>query len=172
VRISIEEQAAILGCKEDIHVIWQDKSKAYVDSYVELEILENCYLPFVKRETQANGGLVPDFLLQQDNFKPHKSADALRYLKEQRNTYSLFAPSEQTPFVQMVDDNCGKLLRHDAYLAFDDWEYGLDLDDDSYKKPTASQQRQLLYGFVSKAVQNWEIAHLEVGLRAAQRYDY
>jgi hypothetical protein len=134
-----------------------------------LEILEHCYYPFVKRERQANGGETPEFILQQDNFRPHKSAEALRYLREDCNTYSLFTPPEQTPFVQMVDDNCGKILRNDAYLAFDDWEFEQDLDDDTFVKPTASQQRQLLYSFVTKAVKSWS-DHADVGLKAATRY--
>jgi hypothetical protein len=75
----------------------------------------------------------------------------LRFLKVECLTYTVFLPSEHTPYIQQIDDNCGKLFRERIYEKYDAWVSEFSVTE----KLTASSVRQKLIQWTSDAALHW-----------------
>jgi hypothetical protein len=72
-------------------------------------------------------------------------------LKEQCQTFAVYLPSEHTPYIQQVDDNCGKLFRDEIYKCYDKWVENFSTS----VKLTASTVRQKLIEWTASAAIHW-----------------
>lgn len=157
--LSTGEKEAIKQHEASVFVSYQPKG--YKDERTEIRILQNVYKKEVKNRATEK---IQEFLLIQDNLAAHKTQSALKYtprfvfvlndfrlLSSECNTYSVFLPSNHTPFIQAIDDNVGKLFREEIYKLYDQWV-------DSYSKDVKLSARTIrckLIEWTAQAGHTW-----------------
>ncbi len=119
------EQDVINKFKDTVLVAWQEN--AWNDSNCERLLLEKTWKPYVVKQ-KALVDYNAEFLMTHDNLSTHKMPSILKFMKEETDTFSLFLPPNTTEFLQLIDDNIGKITRSFIYDEYEEYEKNFDWD--------------------------------------------
>jgi hypothetical protein len=147
------------------------QKKAWMDGQVLAAITRDCYLPMIRKLWIQDGVDCLESLLQLDNGPGRGDEKFLRILKENCKSYLQKSPPLQTGFVQMIDDNCGRIFRD---LACDCIESVVEeLSVDAVASFTAEKKRELMVKGAQYAFEKWmdpnNDHYRQIGIRSALR---
>jgi hypothetical protein len=153
------------------HVTVYFQPKAWMDGMVMSAITREVFKPMLQDLWAADGVDFSESLLQLDNGPGRTDESFLRELKENCHTYLQKSPPLQTGFVQMIDDNCGRIFRD---LACDCIESTVEeMSADAVASFTAESKRDLMVKGAEYAYTKWMDSSLsryrDIGRKAALR---
>jgi hypothetical protein len=152
-----------------IRIVFQ--KKGWMDGAVLAEITKKHFLPQLKDLWEADSKPFVESYLQLDNGPGRCDENFLKYLKEDCKTFLHKSPPEKTNYIQMIDDNCGRIIRD---LACDYIEEVIgEKEEAALKDLSLIQRREVMTIAAEKAYLKWmdpENDHYrQIGRRAALR---
>lgn len=162
----LEEVAAYKRKYPGIHVFFQ--KKALMDGALLTRITQQVYVPHLKDMWAADNVDFAESLLVLDN-GPGRGDEKFLGALGTSHTYLLKLPPNQTGYVQMIDDNVGRVFRD---LACDVIESEIEaLSVDKVAALSVKEKRDLMVKAAHSALATWssQERYTEIGARAAKR---
>jgi hypothetical protein len=154
-----------------IRVLFQ--KKGWMDGVVLAEITKKHFLPLLKDRWEADSKPFVESYLQLDNGPGRCDETFLKVLKQDCKTFLHKSPPEKTNYIQMIDDNCGRVIRGLACDYIE--EVIVEKDEQALKELSLVQRRELMTVAAEKAYSKWmdpaDDRYRLMGRRAALRTD-
>jgi len=150
----------------DIRVYFQ--KKAWMDGAVLAAIMKDVYKPYVRDLWAADGVDFAESLMVLDNGPGRTEPKFLDALGSSK-TFLLKLPPNQTGYVQMIDDNIGRIFRD---LACDVLEQDVEaMSAEEVKTLSIERKREIMVKAAHQAFLTWKGSerHVAIGSRAALR---
>jgi hypothetical protein len=153
------------------HVKVLFQKKAWMDGQVLAAITKRFFLPYLRDLWASDGVDFAESYLQLDNGPGRNDEKFLKCLKEECKSYLDKSPPEKTNYIQMIDDNCGRIIRD---LACDFIEAKvIEMDPEALKHLSTGQKREIMVEAAEHAFMKWmeptNDHYRAIGRRAALR---
>jgi hypothetical protein len=146
------------------------QKKAWMDGAVLTAITKEVFVPHVRELWAADGVDFSESLLQLDNGPGRTDPNFLKTLNIEGKAFLEKSPPNQTGFVQMIDDNCGRIFRDLACTVIE--EEVVSMKEGELLALNSAKKREMMVRAVEKAYQTWmdpQNRYIGIGRRAALR---
>jgi hypothetical protein len=165
----LAELSALEKKGPNIKVLFQ--KKAWMDGQVLTAIAQKFFLPYLRNLWAADGLPFVESYLQLDNGPGRCDEKFLKCLKDDCKTLLDKSPPDKTNYIQMIDDNCGRILR-DLACDFIE-ETVVDMEPAAVKELSVARKREIMVEAAQSAYTKWmdpSNDHVRaIGKRAALR---